>query len=209
MPWSSSFRRQPKDWKPLLMIWSLKSKTASVYQRFNALILIIQEAVGGWYEKYFTMYAALLFALTAGACMGFTGDNCYGKIPFDSPVFYCLLLITVFFLFQTFLLIPLTGGRLVRLLVVAVCGHYLSYQSYGFWSMYNLDQIATNLSSVPAGQLKSIVYDTNMIGLINGENVCKPYAYANIPYGHFWILGPAVIIITICFFMGNQKAETE
>ena len=192
-----------------MIVLSLKSRTIAFYQRLNALILRCQETIGGWYEKNFTMYAALLFSLTAGACMGFTGDNCYGKIPFDSLVFYCLLLIVIFFLFQTFLLIPLTGGRLLRLLVVAVCGHYLAYQSYGFWSMYNLDLIATNLSNVPASQINSIVYDTNMIGLVNGENVCKPYAYANIPYGHFWILGPAVIIIALCFFMGNQKAETE
>lgn len=188
---------------------SLKNRTAAFYQRLNALILRFQEVVGGWYEKYFTMYAALLFSMTAGACMGFTGDNCYGKIPFDSPVFYCLLLIAIFFLFQTFLLIPLTGGRVLRLLVVAVCGHYLAYQGYGFWSLYNIDQIALNLSNVPAHEISSLVYDTNMIGLVNGENVCKPYAYANIPYGHFWILGPAAILIGICFFAGNERTENE
>jgi hypothetical protein len=185
----------------------LKARTISGYQRLNALILRIQEVTGGWYEKYFTMYAALLFSMTAGACMGFTGDNCYGKIPFDSPVFYCLLLIAIFFLFQTFLLIPLTGGRLLRLLTVAVCGHYLAYQGYGFWSMHNIDQIALNLSNVPAHQISSLVYDSSMLDMVNGENVCKPYAYANIPYGHFWILGPAAILIGICFWGAGNENE--
>lgn len=187
----------------------LKHKTLRSYNKLNASILRVQERVGGWYEKYFTMPGALLFALTAGFCMGFTGDNCYGKIPFDTPVFYCLLLIAVFFMFQTFLLIPMTAGRLTRLAVVAICGHYLSYQSYGFWSMANLDQLTTSINTIPADKINSVVYDSKFISLINGQNVCKPYAYANIPYGHFWIIAPALIIVAICFFSWNYQEEPE
>lgn len=174
--------------------------------RLNALIYRFQQIIGGVYEKYFTMYAALLFAFIAGACMGMTGDNCYGKIPFNSPVFWCLLLIIIFFMFQTFLLIPLTFGRFVRILTVAVCGHYLAYQAYGFWSLFNVDQVINNLSSMPAGEIRSIILSENGI-IIAGDNVCKPYAYANITYGQIWIVAPAMILVAICFFIGNSQTD--
>lgn len=157
------------------------------YQAFNKLIYRAQKVIGGFYSKYFTMYAALLFSVAAGACLGFSGDNCYGKIPFNAPVFWCLLLVVLFFFFQTFLLIPLTFGRLVRLIVVAVCSHYLTYQAYGFWSLENLE----------------------VIDIFVDKKICKPYAYANIAYGHFWLNAPAIALILICFFAGNTKLESE
>lgn len=179
------------------------------YQALNAGIYRVQKVIGRFYSQYFTMYAALLFSLGAGACLGFTGDNCYGKIPFNAPVFWCLLLVVIFFFFQTFLLIPLTFGRLSRLLVVAVCGHYLTYQAYGFWSLANVETVIHNLSSIPASQINSVVFDSNLLEVANGIGVCKPYAYANIAYGHFWLNAPAMALILICFFAGNTKTEIE
>jgi hypothetical protein len=158
------------------------------YKALNEFIYCRQKVIARFYSKYFTMYAALIFSLGAGACLGFTGENCYGKIPFNSPLFWCLLLVVMFFFFQTFLLIPLTFGRLSRLLVVAVCGHYLTYQAYGFWSLKNLD---------------------NIVDVFANTQACKPYAYANIAYGHFWLNVPAVALILICFFAGNKKLESE
>lgn len=167
--------------------FKIKFDFKSRYQALNAGIYRVQKVIARIYSKYFTMYAALLFSLGAGACLGFTGDNCYGKIPFNAPVFWCLLLIVIFFFFQTFLLIPLTFGRLSRLLVVAVCGHYLTYQAYGFWSLANLE----------------------VIDIFVDRQICKPYAYANIAYGHFWLNAPAIALILICFFAGNTKLEIE
>lgn len=176
------------------------------HSKLNALIYRVQQIIGGVYEKYFTMYAALLFAFFAGACMGMTGDNCYGKIPFNSPVFWCLSLIIIFFMFQTFLLIPLTFWRFVRILTVAICGHYLAYQAYGFWSLFNVDQVINDLSSMPAGEIRSIIMNKSDI-IVAGDNVCKPYAYANITYGQIWIVAPALILVAICFFTGNSRTD--
>jgi len=186
-----------------------KQKWSDRYQSLNDAIYRGQEAIGDFYSKYFTLYAALFFSMGAGAVLGLTGEDCYGKIPFDSPVFWCLFLGTLFFLFQTFILIRLTLGRLIRLITVAVCGHYLSYQAYGFWSMANVESVIDNLSSIPASRINSVALGADMSNLINGVKVCKPYAYANITYGHFWIVVPAIALIMICFFAGGMEEEVE
>jgi len=154
------------------------------YQKLNELIQRFQDYVGGIYQAYFTFYGALLFSMSAGACISFIDGihgHCEGKIELNSPLSYFLIMLVCFFIFQTFLLVPLTGGRLLRLLGVGLCGHYLAYQTYGFWSLQNIDSIAS----------------------------CKPYTYANITYGYMWAFIPALILITICFFVGNLESEIE
>lgn len=167
---------------------NIKDFFSTYYHDLNAAIYKVQRVIAQVYSKYFTMYAALLFAGAAGACLGFTGDDCYGKIPFNSPLFWCLALVVTFFFLQTFLMIALTIGRIARLLVVGVCGHYLSYQAYGFWSIKNVVDLAE---------------------VFSGTDVCRPYAYANIAYGHFWLNVPALALIGICFFSWNKKTEFD
>ena len=172
------------------------------HRKFNYLISRVQARVGGFYEVYFNMYAALFFALTAGACLGFTGDDCYGKIPFESPVFWCLSLLTLFFMFQTFILISLTFWRIVRLATVGICGHYLAYQGYGYWSLENIDAVKTAaLSTLLDPLLAESLQQIN-----SAQAVCKPYAYANITYGQAWIVLPPIALILICFFLGDKRA---
>lgn len=175
------------------------------YQAFNNAIYKAQCAIGAVYGKYFTLYASLVFSMSMGAFLGFTGDDCYGKIPFNSPVFWIALVVALFFFFQTFILIELTFGKIVRLITVAICGHYLAYQLYGFWSLANVDIMIGNLSSVPASRIENVVMNTGVIDTVNGVGVCKPFAYANIMYGHIWLTVPAIALIMICFFVGNNK----
>ena len=231
---------------------NFKQKFLARYQAFNSAIYATQNAVGGVYKRYLTLYAALFFALTTGILLGFTGDDCYGKIPFDSSVFWVILMASCFLFFQTFVMVPLTFGRFVRLLVVAVCGHYLSYQAHGFWSLANIDRISVTFKksassiqnigieslksfvfhseSLPADKLHSFIFKGDSTGdvfalsvkslqsmfykldasgdalnIAENVGVCKPYAFADVAYGHFWLNAPAVAIILICFFVGNSK----
>jgi len=184
----------------------LKESFLAKYERLNSRVYDIQRAIGKVYSEYFTMPAALFFAMSAGVCMGFTGDDCYGKVPFSSPLFWCLSLLTLFFFFQTFIMIRLTIGRMSRLITVAICGHYLAYQAYGFWSINYIETAAQKISSVSAGQVSDFVRD--VVPFTAGAGVCKPYAYANIPYGHAWIIIPAIAWIMICFFW-MDGGETE
>lgn len=184
------------------MVWNSNGWLKNWHQKFNYLVSRVQAYVGGFYETYFNMYAALFFSLIAGACLGFTGDDCYGKIPFESPIFWCLLLLTMFFMFQTFILISLTFWRIVRLATVAICGHYLAYQGYGFWSLENIDSVKTaSLSKLIDPLLAESLQQLN-----TAQAVCKPYAYANITYGQAWIILPPMALILICFFLGDKKA---
>ena len=179
------------------------------YHTLNASIYRGQQAVGRIYSRYFTLYASLLAALVTGGFLGFTGDDCYGKIPFDSPVFWTMALAAAFFFFQTFILIQLTAGRILRLLTVAVCGHYLFYQGYGFWSLNNVEAIESRIGSKTYSQAMKIINETAVIDAINGVGVCKPFAFANIIYGHIWLNAPAIVIILICFFVGNTQKEIQ
>jgi hypothetical protein len=185
-----------------------REKIIAGHNKLNLLIYRFQCVVGSFYSRYFTMHAALIFSLTAGACLGFTGDDCYGKIPFNSPVFWCLLLVTLFFLFQTFIIIEMTIGRLIRLVTVAVCGHYLAYQLYGLWSLTSVEAAEKAVKIAAPERIESVV---NSRWIMEAGNVCKPYAYANMTYGHAWIIVPAIAIVAICFFAGffakNQKDE--
>lgn len=188
---------------------ALRQKTISGYGQFNDFIYRVQQIIGRFYEQYFTLYAALFFAFCAGAFLGFTGDNCYGKVPFDSPLFWIALVIAGFFFFQTFIIVRLTGGRILRLATVAICGHYLSYQAYGFWSLENVDRLVANLSSVSAANINSVVFESGFVNTVNGVGVCKPFVFANIIYGHIWVTAPAVVLIMICFFIGEGKQIEE
>jgi len=183
-----------------------------IIERYNALNNAIyrgQRFIGGIYDRYFTLHASLIAALITGGFLGLTGDDCLGKIPFDSPVFWTLMLAAFFFFFQTFVLIQLTVGRIIRLLTVAVCGHYLFYQGYGLWSQANVELIGTKIASQTYSKIILAMNDATLVAAINGVGICKPFALANTFYGHAWITVPAMLLVLICLFVGNAKKELD
>jgi hypothetical protein len=202
--WIPAYAGMTKRRMKKIKLWIIER-----YDALNNFIYHGQQVIGGVYDRYFTLHASLIAALITGGFLGLTGENCYGKIPLDSPVFWTLLLAAFFFFFQTFVLIQLTIGRMVRLFTVAICGHYLFYQGYGLWSQANVELVEAKITSQPYSKIMLAMNDATLVANINGVGVCKPFALANTLYGHAWITVPAMLLVLICFFVGNAKKELD
>ena len=155
-------------------------ESGSRYHRLNEAIYQGQCRIGSIVDAYFTFAFALIFFMAAGSVSAFIGSDCQGKIPLNSPIAYGLTFLTTIFCFQIYISIQLTIWRIIRLLVVGSCSHYLTYQAYGFYSLAN-----TNVTE--------------------GYR-CFPYAlsYFDTITGHLAIHLPVGVIMFFCIFAWNK-----
>ncbi|MCP4755997.1 MAG: hypothetical protein GY866_34485 [Proteobacteria bacterium] len=134
-----------------------------------------QRDVSKKYDNYFTFNVVLVLAIVMGGSFAFFGRDCHGMAG-SSPLLVFMILTALFTSFQTFLLIPLSVSRLVRLAAAVFCGFSLSFELYGLYS----------------------------IEVMEYENACKPYMYTNSALGYFWAIGPLVAILVLCFSLGKK-----